>query len=641
MSRTEETATIRSGSAAVAERWADLTKAIAIYPETNSRVAASVACFLDALHDYLDEADSEQAEILFTRERFIVGEEVFDLESVPALGWIRRHLDLMGLAGVCFGRSTNSESLCDLGLRLIAAGKAEGATGPPGPEEGEELEGIVLVRRQFTGTFASAGPRSETSITRTWAAGVRGEGASGLGELAAALAEDSGISEALLGIGELIAAEPDEDDAQRVDLLSNIVAQLPVEVMQDMSSVVSVTKDVLKHLRQRLEGGSREDGFGLLDDQVALGSLMFVMSRRFFSREGRDAAALVEDAPVGPPAGEAPAPKMSGRAGDDAISESFDDFKRELAALPEAEIDLGGVDTERPEEQLGACLHYLVNSDSHDEKASLGSLLRRLLTEPDEDRLALLRLYLDHLTESEGGGERVAAVISFLVGLQLAPVLKACGFLDLRAMQKAFPTGFGLYLDTLDPESGSDGRDLDELCHSCAPRISDAVRQCLVEQEGILEPRRVAWLLSRPSPAIMPFARIILEEGGDRYERDVLRYLRSLGLKTREAVLLRIADGDAYLTREYLLGMVHPEIKRSLRSEIAAILARYVRETARVPQLLPRRIYAIKQFAEFRSTETESCLNDVLGGTRWLVFPVESKAARRAAREVLRSWNRI
>jgi hypothetical protein len=75
--------------------------------------------------------------------------------------------------------------------------------------------------------------------------------------------------------------------------------------------------------------------------------------------------------------------------------------------------------------------------------------------------------------------------------------------------------------------------------------------------------------------------------------------------------------------------------------EIAAILARYVRETARVAELLPRRIYAIKQFADFRFPDTEECLSEMLGSKRWLVFPLEPKGVRQAAREVLRSWNRI
>jgi hypothetical protein len=167
------------------------------------------------------------------------------------------------------------------------------------------------------------------------------------------------------------------------------------------------------------------------------------------------------------------------------------------------------------------------------------------------------------------------------------------------------------------------------------------VRRHLVDREGILEPARAARILSRPSPAIMPFARIILEEGGERYEADVLRYLRSLGLKRREAVLLRIVGGDPYITREYLLGLVHPEIKRTLRSEIAAILARYVRETAGIPRLGARRIYAIKQFADFRSPDTEECLSEILGATRCMFFPLEPRAVRQAAREVLRTWNRI
>lgn len=650
-SSTEQTP-LSAAQVAVADSWADFTKALAIYPEKHERVRRMAERFFAALHeafDDLDQPELEGVDVIFYEGGVLICGHRAEPNPGSNRAWLRERMHNSTLAGVEFLMGVRGIDLTALGQRLL-----ELYTRTDMDLQFEELwpesyTGIRLIPRQFEGTFT--GDESDIElIQRSWG----GRGALRLDlqqeqDLAELLAGSDAICGRVQQLQEAIASTeakgPDPKPGhRRMDLVGRIVKLMPAEALRDFQRVIEVTTGMLDSLLERLSSRTTRQTNEQLFDNVLLERLMFITSRIAFGRKGPSARELAqkvsESGDADPEEEEESAAKPAARsrhASDDAITDDLDEFLEELESyrVPDGSSDLLS-DVEVPSEQLGVYLHYLVHLEDARVGPRLHPVLARLLRSPGADELEVLAQYLQWRRSSrasvEGHPDRL---VEFLRAAHLTHLRRECDVVSIGTIRAQFPTDFGLYLELMDFANEHDVAELEALCSNLGPkRLWEAGPEL-----EMLAPETVRGLFSGSSRTWMPLAWMLLEIGGEQHRMPVVDYLKRLQMSSPEACLLTISQDAHSLPVNYLQALLVPptdqESQSRLRHQVSSVICAFVRSTADQPEFESRRVYAIKYLSKFSTQEARNLLKNLISGSNYVLIKRESKAVRRAAKEVL------
>ncbi len=145
--------TLRIGSPRAAECWADLTRSLTLYPETNSRVLRSLASFLEELRASID-PQTKRVELGFSGRVVWVDETPHDVRPESNLAWLKERLDRADLSGALFAENVDEASLLAFTKRLLELytrrdmGLGFEALWP------QAYAGMALLERRFEGAFS-------------------------------------------------------------------------------------------------------------------------------------------------------------------------------------------------------------------------------------------------------------------------------------------------------------------------------------------------------------------------------------------------------------------------------------------------------------------------------------------------------
>ena len=647
---TTPTETLHPAVDAFTARWAEFSKAFAIYPLSNVRVQKALDDLLESLPSAFEEAEIDEEiglQILFAREQVRAGRQVIPLNKRSLLGWLEERVRRAALAGIAFLPDVTGESIAAFTERLLEHYKRKDLDQPFEALWPETYEGLLLIDRRFEGYFDDTATPGQSG-TISW-----GEDSDGPGhgkankEVARLLAEDDKIVKQLDALKEQVKGHDGGEGGawRRIDILPRIVQLLPRDALQHYDQAVLVTAQVMENLAERLARTERGGNLGAFADDTALNQLIYATSRGIFGRRAPSTEEIAKRLDKEKQfRRKAEKGKLrSGRASDAAVEDSFDMLQQDMERLPEPFTgEMESHNSESHDEQLGVYLHVLLRIDTESQTEGMKKHITDLLVGASDRRLHTLKEYLESTAESGHPGYR--RLIDLMCEQGLQGVLRTSGFLETAKILAEFPRYFGLYLEAIDRDSNDDLRELESVCSELGPkRVRDA-RRALVEQEGILEEHRADALLARPSLAMLPFVRILLAEGDDTQRVAVVRMLRRLRVNVREACLLYIWDDPVGLPLEYLLTIADPERSRedleALHPKISHQICRYLAGTTASGAEDKRRIYAIHHLGMFGGRESEFVLRNLIAAKRFRLFPVEANAVREAAASALESLQR-
>jgi hypothetical protein len=331
-----------------------------------------------------------------------------------------------------------------------------------------------------------------------------------------------------------------------------------------------------------------------------------------------------------------------GRARDQEIDDDLAALSADIERLPQdtaATLDVEGA-TARSE-QLAAVLHYATALHRPEEVRGLAPLLRDLLADPGEARLALLHqaLHADRATDTSS--DRRLGLLLVLARYAPARVLHLLGPLSANDLAGCFPEILGPWLEGLDPGGAGELEVLDEVCARLgAPAFE---RHAAFLEEDLarrLSGTAAAALLRRPAVARLPVVRVLLAGHPEAPMEEAAVFLRALDPEPEEAFLLFQMPDATWLRREYLvrltdlmLGRIGPEL---LRDEVCETLCLHIHRMGCQDPQHPTRLESIRNLARYPTARGWQMLRDLaragflgLGGS-------EPLAVRRLARTVAR-----
>ena len=433
---------------AVAERWADFTKAMAIYPEANVRVGRALDALQQALADSSDAGHTDaggHVRVIFTGSQILLGQHLHTPRPNTNLTWLRSRVERGALAGVGFLHDVDREQLVAFTKRLLGNHMRIGADSEFTSLWPERYKGVELIQRRFAGGFRrdSQEPTPtelvEEQVVRSW--GDAGDSfleedtpearlARSLWEsrdvairvwlierfhksnqdalqLAEANDEVAFADRSQASIDRMrdeLLAEIDEDIAPELSidgkrLVRRIVQHMGSRLLAAEDTARRVAQSVLENLEDRIVW---QDDANELEDALSdntLGTLIASVSRQLFMRV--DGAAPV----LGGNHFERWAqqekvehdPKKAGHAGDDQITDDVASFLQELEKLPQERVKpISSVEVDIRAEQIGVLLHYLVSAEESEKSAALIGALEPLLDNLGPEERGVLRQYVDY-----------------------------------------------------------------------------------------------------------------------------------------------------------------------------------------------------------------------------------------------------
>ena len=645
------TETLSPAVAAFTARWAEFTKAFAIYPLSNVRVQQALDDLLDSIPPAFAEEEIDEEiglQVLFARDQVRAGRQVIPLRKRSLLGWLEERVRRSALAGVAFLPDVTGTAIAAFTDRLLEHYKRKELDLPFEELWPTNFDGLLLIDRRFEGYF------DDTTVAGYLNAVTWGEDSDGPGhgkankEVARLLSEDDKVVDQLDKLkGQVQGHDGKREDGlwRRIDILPRIVQLLPHDALQHYDQAVLVTVQVMESLAERLARTRKGGSLGAFADDTTLNQLIYATSRGIFGRRAPSTEEIAKRLEQGKRfRRKTEKGKLrSGRASDAAVVDSFELLQEDMERLPEPYTgDMESLNAESHDEQLGVYLHVLLRIDTETQSEGMKKHLADLLESAGDRRLTTLKEYLE--TTSENGHPGYRRMVDLMCERGLQSVLRTSGFLERSKLIDGFPRYFGLYLESVDPNSNDDLRELESICSELgAVRVREA-RLDLVKREGIVEEHRAAALLARPSLAVLPFVRILLAEGTDEQRVAAVGLLRRLRVNVREACLLYIWEDPVGLPLEYLLTISDPQRSRedleALHPKISHQICRFLSAAAANGVDEKRRIYAIHHLGMFGGRESEFVLRSVLGAKRFGLIPIESKAVREAAAVALESLQR-
>jgi hypothetical protein len=608
------------------EAWAALVRALAYYPESNSRIGVCVDTTLKAMADCRAPGPLR---VLFARNSVSVGDRECVFAPATNANWLAERLDGCGLAGALFEPGLRASSLVTFCKQVLDSFRR--STLDPDFEywSAEPVEHVHVLQRRFEGAFDAGVGTSEVEHSAGSVSG-RSAVAPGVGTedsvLSTKLLEDARIQARLVELSVHYGAEPGEVSVTlpAIELLGLLVDALPAEALNDPTVAVERTLLLLDEIHR--EGGA--------DDR--LGEAILNAGMRLF---GRHLPQLDTDQPVRPiPAG------VRGHDRDDAISDNLDELLAEIGTLPApSKSDLHFKHMERTDEQLGVFLHYLVTLESEEQAEAVHTPLARLLRQAGEKEDPVLASYLEPLRDDAprpASALHRRRVLEFLQEFDLTSLLIRFNAFTVSMARELFPEEFGVWLQSRNFDRDADRAELTGLLESLGAERILAAGPRLVSEARIADPVRARKLLARAHPALAPIARLILARGDSALKGVVALFVRKLENLGPEGCLLGLIP-DEELPRDYLAGLLDPPRTPGARSmlhrRISETLCEFVEASAGNPARAAQRLAAVIHLGTFESEPSKVLLKGLLSSRHLLFLPAESAELRAAARQALAS----
>lgn len=634
----------------VAQRWADFTKALAIYPETNERVQRNMERLREALAE-----THNGVRLVFHEDVLDYGTGEHEFERRSSLAWLRRRLDHAALAGARMLPDASEEALLAFCQRILAnfLNKLTDVT----IQElwPDTYPGIELIDRRFEGTFGER-PNSAGGID----VGGRRDGLGGNGTVAGPLADgDATRRGAEVADEELtgrflagILAEPRvvrrmtnlqclvEEGwvtmaGERVsapDLLKRAMEELSAEATENRGSLIEALCTAIDEICVRARSGNQQ--------QVEEGREEFVQALRelghsYFARAGGDVKQLTSTQTTDKTAAPGGSRKRDGQIGDDVEA-----LVEEMKALPRAlPFDLTSEDPESRLETLGALLHYSVYCEDPEQLVALERVLDERLEQIGRGELAALEMYARKAREDEEDGELVRRALIRLIGRLGKPhLLQGLRLMDEDYVVSEFPRHFDAYLSTIDRDDSIQYQTLGRTCTRLGPSQFAEAAEKLGRDLRRLEADQVSALLERPDEARLPLVRILVETHPDVDLSEVVAYLRELDLSGGESFLLYQLPDPRFMTREYLSALIGAQLGTVRQAQVHAAISRVLCEHIRVMrEHEPRgkaRMDSIRNLARCPSVDGRKMLDEILQAGGFRIRGREPMAVRRLARSI-------
>lgn len=675
----------------LAEAWADFTKALAIYPETNDRVRLNLEKFQAALQETaVRSSGSAGLSLLFRDGELVAGSERHDIENRSSIGWLRARLDHAGLAGVQFRPGLDDSTLVSFSQRLLANFLQKGRRPEFKEMWPETYHGLDLLDRRFEGIFSEsgAGPGLGAAASGGGSSGGEGElgdkgsgghgdkgpghggdGPGGPGRVAgvggsaaqeevgsveqeghyqpenglplksnaflAGLMSEADVAERLERLHDLINTQPAEGTRpshRATDLLQQVIEGLSAESVKDRPTLVrslcTAFDEILRPHSAELEGAQQD-----------FAKLLKGVSESHFAREGAAIERLQAQRAVGQAAA-----STGGRKGDEAIDDDVETLLKEFAQLPaRLEINLDRRGAASRGEITAVLLYYLVNLEKPEAVLGLYPPLRDLLERPEPEVLAVLKRHLKEATVPGKDGERAAAaLVRLLVRVGQPELLRDSGLLAPERVIASFPKHFGAYLASLKIAKPAHMNELNWVCERIGHgRVLDAAQALRPELEQ-LDTGTAAALLDRPDAARLPLARLLLEIRRDVSAEQGAAFLRTLDLPDPGAFLLYEMPDGQLLTPDYLMNLMDHHMGRvstgRLSESVADVLCQHIRETRKNGRTSRARLASIRNLLRFPAPAGWKMLKE-LSKTRWAFFGAgEPFAVRRLAKSISKHY---
>ncbi|MDF1701591.1 MAG: hypothetical protein P1V36_10595 [Planctomycetota bacterium] len=626
----------------LASAWADFTKSLSIYPDTNARVQGLLATMVEHIQQHLAARgtgyDSERGvTILFHDTTLLVDQAAVDIPAGSALSWLRERLAHGGLAGVEFMGHVEAPAIVGFTKQLLANFlRKESGLGFddlwPDPHEG-----LVLIDLRFEGTF---GGRKAAGPYRGGHAGSAVPLADTQHFMRGLLAHPK-VRKRLTRLSNLTRDE-DGETVGAGDMLARIMDDVPAEALESRDALITAVCPVM----DALDGPAEVAPIGYSDGSGEAGSgeftsLLYKVSREHFGRQGPSLQRLAPDAAV---AGQRP--PGGGRARDAAIEDDVNVLVDELAALPATlDYDFAAGEGECAGEQLAAVLHYLTHLEAPEKSAGLLSLTARLLASPGAAELALLREYLqaeDANPDASAPGRE--AIVHYLLLAGQAPLLRACGVLTPAFVVQDAPRRLPLLLAAIDTQNRQQLGELNQVCRALGTGILDHEADLRTALAG-LDGAQAAAAVVRPTRDRLPLLRLLLAARPRQLVAEATAFLRALDLPEDEAFLLFQLHDPKFITTGYLTALIDLHLGRTdkdaVHAAIVDLLCAHVRATHTPLPEHPERLASIRSLGLYASAKSWILLKE-LKRTRFGPFGGhEPQSVRKLARSVLKRMGKM
>lgn len=620
----------------LANAWAEFSRALSIYPESNERVQGRLAAVVEHVQQAVEERgashDPERGiTVIFHDSGIHFDRGHAEIAEGSSLAWLRERLTHAGLAGVEFMPDLEPASVVTFTKQLLAnfLRKEVGLT----YEDlwPDRFEHIVLIDLRFEGTFGGMASdvvyrgghlesRVRVADTNNFLRGLLAHPK--VLDRAKKLSKQRTAGEASVGAGEV---------------LKRILNDVPAEALKSRDALITAVSKVMDDLLVKADAAAmtRTDGSGEAgSDEFA--SLLYQVSRGHFGRQGPGLERLkpnTEEAVEQTPGG--------GRARDAQITGDVHSLLEELQALPaQLAYDFAAGEAESRAEQLGTLLHYLTHLERPHELPGLYPLLARLVDTPDPEALGVLR---DHL-QAEGVDEEAtnrahAAIIRFLVAAGHAHLLRTCGILTNEFVLEDVPTRLPLMLAAIDTKDPEQLADLDALCKSLGHELIDLSSRMREHLEALSRDQVVS-ILRRPYRERLPLVRVLVEVYPESLAAEATTFLRSLDLPEEEAFVLYQLHDPRHITREYLCALMDLHLERvhakAVHATVVDLLCSHIRATRKPLPQHPERLESIRSLARYPSANGWHLLKE-LSKTFFGPFGGREPAmVRKLARSVLK-----
>ncbi len=621
----------------LAESWCRLTKLMALYDRNNSRVRSALGTLREEINEVAGDRKSA-VELVLAGDMLYANKREIQSIAGGNLDWLQSRLHACALIGVSFHANPPANAILDFSERLL-----ENFGQRTAKRKFEELwpmtfSGLRLIEMWFAGGFAHTdGPKRARGREVGMADGDDAAAPTRSEEqlLADVLMSNNDVLERIQALED--AAAPDSgwrEDVGASDLIARIVQMLPVDAFDDMGRVLDLTVGVLDQLGKRGEGlpASMADGV----DDAELSGLLNSVGCQFFGREMESHNTLAEL--IGKPQAEQIPASDRGHAGDDAITDDFEEFLLEFKGLPNEPIPpVRAEDIDVPIEQLGVFLHYLTHLAVDAKATTLHARLNELMAGVDRDDFDVLLSYLEPDQSKNPPPKTIPRFADFLRQTDATRVFETCGFLSVGWVVETFPHTFPMFLSRLDLDRAGDIDLLVETCNRLGPvRILSAGAE-IAGRDGLLSGKLVTGICATPFKPLTPLVRLILQKGGERMKKPVTEYLRGIGLSESEKQLFAILP-PKYVPTELLLALTDPSgappSDPKIAVAVSSALIRRIADTAGDPKREKSRIAAIRLLARYPSAAANSFLQSLLS-KKFLVMSSESRPVRQAASDAL------
>lgn len=622
------------------EALAGYVKAVTVYPDANTRVREGLERVVRAVEAArTDERCTPSANVALVFDGGIA--RVGKIELQPREGsnaaWLRERFERTSLAGLELEPDVRPEDVRGFARELLDQYSRTQLDREFDRLWERDPPRIRLRRRLFDGVFSDLEPPSEAGGNDDEEPRSRGV------PLADHLAQDPGVRERMQALEERLrgAREPG-DELTELDVLARLVELLPADAFSDERRVRDWATSILDALLA-VPGTGDGDGSraGPMEADAVdarLARLVRLSTQRFFAR----AAPRVLELGAGEVDSDEAVARR--RARDEEITDDLSAFLAEIRGLPPLPAADLSRELESRVEQLAVWLfHFATRGDDEGLVERLCPGLRRLLADPDAERLAILAKYLEPWPDEEldAARRRFERITGVLTRVDLAPLVLRCGALSFEDVERAFPRDFPLLLRAVDLASEVDLGRLEVLCqrlgYDALVGAAPAMRHAGL-QDGQLA-RRV---LALERPGLAGLAAAFLECVGEPLHTDAVAYLRAIGSDRAETCLLSVVGDPLHIPQGYVSGLLrllaHPPGWRdpALARVVGNELRRFVLERATEPEAAERRAYAIRHLGEFPAAGARELLEAIVSGRRWLVAAREPKCVRFAAREALK-----